>query len=131
MIFVFGSNLAGLHGAGAAKFAEQHRGAIRGVGVGLQNNSYAIPTKDHQIRTLPLYVVKQHIMEFLSFAKHHYDMEYFQVTCIGCGLAGFKNEQIAPLFADAPDNCKFDEAWKPWLGNTTPTGSPRPYWGTF
>lgn len=131
MIFVFGSNLAGLHGAGAARFAEKWKGAKRGVGVGLQGDSYAIPTKDYQIRTLSLPAVTSHVMEFISFAKHRYNDFEFQVTCIGCGLAGFKNEQIAPLFIDATDNCLFDEAWKPWLGERTPTGAKRFYWGKF
>jgi Domain of unknown function (DUF7007) len=103
-IFVFGSNLAGRHGKGAALFARQHRGAIYGQSVGLQGDSYAIPTKDEQLRTLPLDRIKAHVDDFLLFAGAHPALT-FQVTAIGCGLAGYKPAQIAPLFADAPGNC--------------------------
>ena len=85
MVFVFGSNLAGRHGKGAALFARNNHGAIYGVGVGIQNNSYAIPTKDHNLRTLPLHIIKQHVDEFIEYAKHSNDT--FQVTRVGCGLA--------------------------------------------
>lgn len=122
LIFVFGSNLAGKHGAGAAKFAAKHKGAIYGQGEGLQWRSYALPTKDWHIKTLPLDQVETHVKHFINCARTNPHLE-FQVTRIGCGLAGFKDEQIAPLFINAPDNCWFDEAWKPWLGES------RKYWG--
>jgi hypothetical protein len=104
VIFVFGSNLAGRHGKGAALYARQHHGALYGQAVGLQGNSYAIPTKDEYLRTLPLEAIRQYVDEFKRFAADHPEMT-FQVTAIGCGLAGYKPEQIAPLFANAPPNC--------------------------
>jgi len=103
-IFVFGSNLAGRHGAGAALFAHKNRGAIYGQGIGLQGQSYAIPTLDEKLRQLPLEAIGGHVRDFLAFAVLHPKMR-FQVTPIGCGLAGFTREQIAPLFDYAPFNC--------------------------
>ncbi|MBE0563687.1 MAG: hypothetical protein IH622_23110 [Ochrobactrum anthropi] len=122
LIFVFGSNLAGKHGAGAAKFAVKYKGAVYGLGEGPEGWSYALPTKDFDIKTLPLERVQIYVQDFINFARTCRQWE-FQVTRIGCGLAGFKDEQIAPLFINAPDNCWFDEAWKPWLGEN------RKYWG--
>lgn len=124
MIFVFGSNLAGIHGAGAAQYASRHRGAEWGKGVGLTGQSYGIPTKDRNIYTLPFFKVRQHIEQFIEFARMNPKAQ-FQVTCIDCGLAGFANATIAPLFNDAPSNCFFDEAWRPWLNLD------KQYWGTF
>lgn len=91
-IFVFGSNEAGRHGAGAAKW-----GAKYGQGEGLQGLTYAIPTKDHNIRTLPLEKIDIYVARFFSFALAHSGLT-FLVTPIGCGLAGYKPEDIAPLF---------------------------------
>lgn len=109
-IFVFGSNLRGAHGAGAAAYAHQHHGAILGVGVGIQGNSYGIPTKDTRIRTLPLESIKPYVDQFIGFAKAHPELT-FQVTAIGCGLAGYKPKDIAPMFADAPSNCEMPPEW--------------------
>ncbi len=108
MIFVFGSNLAGRHGKGAALFAKQHHGAIYGQGEGLQGNSYGIPTKDENLRTLPLDRIKCHVEKFLEFARSNANLK-FQVTAIGCGLAGYKPYQIAPMFSNAPKNCVLPE----------------------
>lgn len=102
-VFVFGSNLAGRHGKGAALWARQHRGARYGQGIGYQGNSYAIPTKDAALRTLPLAEIKLHVRDFRAFAAAHRWLT-FQVTPIGCGLAGYKPEQIAPMFAGAAPN---------------------------
>ena len=102
-VFVFGSNLAGRHGKGAALFARQHRGAIYGRGMGLQGNAYAIPTKDRQLRVLPLASIRRYVDEFLQFADQHRNLR-FELTPIGCGLAGYSPAQIAPMFADAPAN---------------------------
>ena len=110
-IFVFGSNLMGIHGAGAAKFARQNHGAIYGLGVGLQGSSYAIPTKDGNIVTLPLTMIKLYVDQFIGFARNRKDLT-FNVTAIGCGLAGYTPEQIAPLFNNAPENCKLPEEFK-------------------
>lgn len=114
MCFVFGSNLAGVHGAGAARYALNHEGAIWGKGIGHHGNSYAIPTKDQNIQSLPLEDIRVFVKDFIWFAEMNPDL-LFKVTQIGCGLAGFKPEQIAPMFKDAPQNCLFDDAWLPYL----------------
>lgn len=103
MIFVFGSNLAGRHGKGAALWARKYRGAIYGQGSGLQGNAYGIPTKDRRLRVLPLEVIGGHVRDFLDFARRSPHM-CFQVTPVGCGLAGYEPSQIAPFFECAPDN---------------------------
>jgi hypothetical protein len=113
-IFVFGSNLAGRHGKGAALHARRNCGAIYGQGTGRQGQSYAIPTKDKQIRTLPLYLIAAYVGDFLFYANSHPELQ-FVVTRIGCGLAGYRDEQIAPMFKGAPSNCRFDPAWAPYL----------------
>jgi hypothetical protein len=122
MVFVFGSNEGGIHGAGSALYALQHEGAVAGIGVGFQGNSYAIPSKavrPHRGgwvvgQTLPLDKIKAYVDEFILFAKAHSELQ-FKVARIGCQHAGLKNEQVAPLFADAPDNCFFAEEWLPFL----------------
>ncbi|ATS92109.1 hypothetical protein HMSP1_64 [Sinorhizobium phage HMSP1-Susan] len=96
-IFVFGSNLAGRHGKGAALHARQQWGAIYGQGFGLQGRSYAIPTKDANLRTLPLDTIAVYVAMFLEFALSRPDLT-FKVTAIGCGLAGYKPHQIAWMF---------------------------------
>ena len=110
VIFVFGSNLAGRHGAGAALYAQRCRGAIYGQGEGLQGDSYAIPTKDHDIKTLPLVAIAAFVHKFIQFAWEHPELK-FEVTPIGCGLAGYKPSQIAPFFRDAPENCILPEVF--------------------
>lgn len=111
-IFVFGSNLAGIHGAGAAALALDF-GAEWGQGVGLFGQTYAIPTKDQNIVTLRLSKITPHIEAFVQFTKDHPELSFF-VTRIGCGLAGYQDRQIAPLFKGAI-NCSFAEEWKEWL----------------
>ena len=96
-VFVFGSNLNGFHAGGAARIAMERFGAVWGKGVGLQGQSYAIPTMQGGMET-----IKPYVDEFIQFAKAH-DELIFYVTRIGCGIAGFKDEDIAPLFADAQD----------------------------
>ena len=96
-IFVFGSNLAGAHGGGAARLAYERFGAVWGQGVGLQGQTYAIPTMQGGVET-----IKPYVDEFIAFAKAHPEMKFF-VTKIGCGIAGFTTEEISPLFADAVD----------------------------
>lgn len=96
-IFVFGSNLQGMHAGGAARIANEKFGAIWGQGVGMQGQSYAIPTMQGGVETIEPYV-----KEFIAFAKAH--SEYiFLVTPIGCGIAGFTAKEIAPLFYHAMD----------------------------
>ena len=94
-VFVFGSNLEGMHGGGAARVARNHFGAIMGQGFGLQGKSYAIPTMQGGVET-----IKPYVDEFVEFASGHKDM-LFYVTRIGCGIAGFKEADIAPLFLKA------------------------------
>lgn len=96
-IFVFGSNLRGMHGSGAAATAHRCFGAVWGKGVGLQGQSYAIPTMQGGVKT-----IKPYVDEFIAFAREHQEMR-FLVTKIGCGIAGFREEQIAPLFFEAID----------------------------
>ena len=96
-IFVFGSNLAGMHGGGAARIARLHFGAVMGKGVGLQGQSYAIPTMQGGVETIRPYVNK-----FIAYAKRHPE-KHFLVTPIGCGIAGFEAEDIAPLFESAKE----------------------------
>ena len=96
-IFVFGSNLAGAHGGGAARAARLHFGAVMGQGVGLQGRSYAIPTMQGGPET-----IKPYVDDFILFAKQHPELT-FLVTPIGCGIAGFHARDIAPLFASAID----------------------------
>ncbi len=114
-VFVFGSNRAGVHGGGAAKTAKESYGAKWGKGEGLFGRSYAIPTKNTHIRSLLPSEVAMHVDRFLTFARSHPELR-FAVTRIGCGLAGFTDDQIAPLFAGAPDNCELPEGWG-WLAN--------------
>lgn len=122
MIFVFGSNLAGRHGGGAAKVAREQYGAQYGVGIGRTGNCYALPTKDRHVRTMSKTAIRVFVGDFLKHAAAHPD-ETFQVTQIGCGLAGYTPKDIAPMFVNAPKNCQFDEAWRPWLGDEFT------YWG--
>ena len=96
-IFVFGSNLRGMHGGGAAYVALRKFGAIMGQGVGLQGQSYAIPTMQGGVET-----IKPYVDEFIQFAKEHPNLT-FLVTRIGCGIAGFTDEEISPLFEKAHD----------------------------
>ena len=96
-IFVFGSNLAGRHNGGAARTARKKFGAIQGQGVGLQGQSYAIPTMHGGVEDIQPYVD-----EFINFAKINNNL-HFYVTKIGCGIAGFKIEEIAPLFSKCID----------------------------
>lgn len=110
-IFCFGSNLAGRHGAGAALFAAKHHGAIYGVGEGIQGNSYGIPTKDYNLKVIPLEKIKIHVEVFKDFARRN-PTYFFRLTAIGCGLAGYKPEQIAPMFEDAPDNVDLPDEFR-------------------
>ncbi len=130
-IFVFGSNLGGMHGAGSALAAMKEHGAVYGLGVGPSGNSYAIPTKDANLEVLPLEIIKLYVDQFLDYAyeifkmkdlwdykaniedavigdieENPYDVE-FNIVPIGCGLAGYTFDQIAPMFRRCPDNCIF------------------------
>lgn len=111
LIFVFGSNLAGRHGKGAALYAKKVHNAEYGVGIGRTGNAYAIPTKDEKIKTLPLSRIEVYVNDFLIYAKTHPELE-FQVTKIGCGLAGYNENDISPMFKNAPINCHLPENWR-------------------
>ena len=93
-IFVFGSNLRGMHGGGAARAAMDKFGAEWGVGVGRTGQTYAIPTMHGGVD-----VIKPYVDEFVEYAKAHPELR-FLVTRVGCGIAGFRDEDIAPLFAE-------------------------------
>lgn len=120
MVFVFGSNEGGIHGAGAAHYAYAKRGARWGHSYGHIGESFAIPTKGVLFEpklgkflvgaTLPLEHIQKYVTGFLAYAQGHPELQ-FQVTCIGCGLAGLNHEDVAPMFNDAPDNCWFDNKW--------------------
>jgi hypothetical protein len=96
-IFVFGSNLQGMHGGGAARVAHEKFGAVWGEGIGLQGQSYAIPTMHGGVDAIAPYV-----NDFIAFAKEHPELK-FLVTEIGCGIAGFRASEMAPLFKEALD----------------------------
>lgn len=110
-VFVFGSNLQGHHGGGAARVAQSRFGAVWGQGIGLQGQSYAIPTMQGGVET-----IKPYVNQFIVFAKNHTEL-FFYVTRIGCGIAGFKDEDIAPLFSEALgiDNICLPESFIPFL----------------
>ena len=121
-VFVFGSNLAGAHAGGAARVALDKFGAVWGQGVGIQGQSYAIPTMQGGVET-----IKPYVDDFFSFAKSHTEL-VFLVTRIGCGIAGFKDEEIAPLFADAlhMDNIILPETFNKILRNPSVQSAKRP-----
>ena len=114
MIFVFGSNLAGRHGKGAANYALRNHGAIYGQGWGLQGNSFAIPTKDANIKTLPLDTIQVYVEKFKTFAKENPNLT-FQLTPIGCGLAGYKYEDIGPMFKSCSSNVVIPKEFEPYV----------------
>ena len=116
-IFVFGSNLSGWHGAGAAKAAKLHYGAIVGIGVGFTGQSYAIPTKNYLVESMPLDDIKPFIKQFVHVTNSQQHLQFF-VTRVGCGLAGFDDLEIAPLFANCnPENCSMPNTWQLYLEN--------------
>lgn len=113
-IFVFGSNILGIHKRGAALDALNDYGAILGQGVGLQGESYAIPTKWTPNKTMPLVAINKYVADFLCYAASTGDQYTFNVTRIGCGLAGYKDYQIAPMFALGKDlaNVNLPKEWE-------------------
>ena len=115
-VFVFGSNLNGFHAGGAARIAMEKFGAVWGKGVGLQGQSYAIPTMQGGVET-----IKPYVDEFVQFAKSHKELTFY-VTRIGCGIAGFNDKDIAPLFADAQniENVILPQSFVECLDNQRP-----------
>lgn len=114
-IFVFGSNLKGLHGAGAARQALVY-GAKYGVGIGMYGQTYAIPTKDEFLKILSLDIIKTYIEEFKQFTKDHTEMNFF-VTAVGTGLSRYSHQDIATLFKECGENCSFPVEWQTFLEN--------------
>lgn len=110
-IFVFGSNLAGRHGAGAALYARYHWGAELGVGEGRTGSAYALPTKDAALRPRTLDDIRRSVEVFCRYAAQHPELR-FRVTRVGCGLAGFRDDQISPMFRGAPANCCLPDEWR-------------------
>ena len=110
-IFVFGSNAAGRHGKGSALEAVRKHGAIYGVGSGPQGNSYAIPTKDDRLKVLPLSSINYYVERFLLHAAVTPEC-HFDVVEIGCGLAGYAPEEIAPMFRRATIYVHLSERFK-------------------
>lgn len=110
-VFVFGSNRAGIHGAGAARTARLDYGAVTGVGEGQRGQSYALPTVDAEFRPLPLSAIAEHAARFVAWATAH-PAERFFLTRVGCGIAGYTDAEIAPLFAGAPDNVRVPPEWR-------------------
>ena len=108
LIFVFGSNRQGRHGKGAALTARQQYGAIYGQAHGLQGNSYAIVSKELRADYPPVTFneLAKNISTFISFAQQHPEL-HFNITRVGCGLAGFNWTDVEPLFLPLPDNCSF------------------------
>jgi hypothetical protein len=113
-VFVFGSNIAGRHGAGAAKFALKNYGAQYGRGEGRQGDSYAIPTKDRNLSTLTIVEIQPYVTTFIEYAENNPSTR-FNVTAVGTGLAGHRHEDMARLFAGAPANCDLPVEWAPYL----------------
>ena len=112
IIFVFGSNLAGRHGKGAAKFAREKYGAVYGVGEGITGNAYAIPTKDEHLDVLPFSQVDEGICRFLKYAKAHPEC-LFLLTPIGTGLAGYSKESVWNVLTreGVSDNVVLAKTW--------------------
>jgi len=119
-IFVFGSNLAGIHGAGAARQARERFGAQPGVGRGLTGPTgrcYAFPTKDERVETLPLVAIRREVLALYECCRAHPDKR-FLLTAVGCGLAGYTPAQIAPLFSNTaarPRNLVLPPEFIPFL----------------
>lgn len=113
-VFVFGSNEAGIHGKGAAKYAKENLGAEIGVGFGFTGRCFALPTKNKRIQSLPIDIIELYVHSFLRESEFYDDLVFF-VTRIGCGLAGYTDAEIAPLFVGAPENCMFPIEWKEYL----------------
>lgn len=113
-IFVFGSNFSGIHGAGAAKIAHRKYNAKFGVGFGPTGQSFAIPTKGWSIDDIPISAFKNFIDAFVSYTHVRKNQKFF-VTRVGCGLAGYTDKDIAPLFRGCNMNCNFSEEWMCFL----------------
>jgi hypothetical protein len=110
-VFVFGSNMLGMHGAGAAFQALRQYGAEEGVYYGHKGRSFAIPTKNKRWRVMPVHEIKMYTDRLLEYAAANLHL-FFVVTRIGCGYSGYTDDEIAPLFNDAPVNCILPTEWR-------------------
>ena len=113
-ILVFGSNLAGRHGAGCAVVARKRFGAVYGVGIGRTGRCYALPTKSENLRLLGMKRMQEFIQEFREHTKCNKHETYF-VTRVACRLAGYEDADIAPLFRGATRRCNFPIDWKEYV----------------
>ena len=113
-VFVFGSNLAGIHDSGAARVAAQHFAAVKGVGRGWAGQTFAIPTLNEHLQQMPLSQIEHYVDDFKIYAKNHPKMKYF-LTALGCGIAGYKVSEIAPLFKGIHSNVIFPESFRPYI----------------
>ena len=118
-IFVFGSNMAGTHAGGAAKTAHLHFGAMKGVGRGWSGQSFAIPTMNEHLQQMPLSQIQHYIDDFKIYTKNHPKSKYF-VTSVGCGVAGYKVEEIAPMFKGISHNVIFPASFRPFVEKALP-----------
>lgn len=121
-IFVFGSNTAGIHGAGAAFVAQRQFGARAGKGIGYSTkggckHSYAIPTKGNRLEVLSIDDIRKYVDDFKMFLTYNPNVKCF-VSRVGCGLAGYMDHEIAPLFAGCGDNVIFSEEWAPFVAGS-------------
>lgn len=115
-IFVFGSNLAGLHQEGAAKIALDHFGALAQVGRGWAGQSFAIPTMNEHLQQMPLSQIQHYVDDFKTYSQNHPQKTYF-ITAIGCGAAGYKVEEIAPMFKGISSNVILPISFLPFVEN--------------
>lgn len=113
-IFVFGSDLEGRHTKGAALHARNNFGAVMGQPEGLMGRCYALPTVSHNLKKMDLQDIQEWVRRFIVYAETHPNMRFF-MTRVGCELAGYSNERIAPMFVGAPENINFPIDWKPYL----------------
>lgn len=118
-IFVFGSNMAGTHAGGAAKIALQHFGAMHGVGRGWSGQSFAIPTMNEHLQQMPLSQIEHYIHDFKLYVKNHPKSKFF-ITAVGCGVAGYKIEEIAPMFKGIAHHVIFPASFRPFVEKTLP-----------
>ncbi|MFA7082727.1 MAG: hypothetical protein WC135_08960 [Bacteroidales bacterium] len=115
-IFVFGSNESGIHAGGAAYIAFEYFGAVWGVGYGLEGQTFALPTKDKEIITLPLSKVKSYLKEFIEFVIKNPNLKFY-LTKIGCGLAGFTIEEIKTILWEALEEMRTQDTITTYLPN--------------
>jgi hypothetical protein len=118
-VFVFGSNMAGKHHGGAAAIAVSHFGALLGVGRGWSGQSFAIPTMNEHLQQMPLSQIQHYVDDFKLYTKNHPKTKYF-LTAIGCGIAGYTTEEIAPMFKGISRNVIFPASFRPFVEKALP-----------